>query len=117
MPETQKAELSFRPEDFAKDIAALQAEKGITPTAVEAPKTATVEPTTIVPVSTPTTVEATATPAITAQESTPTPQVEVPEKFKAPDGSLDTSKLEKSTVNAEQALAKYLEKEKELKLS
>lgn len=41
--------------------------------------------------------------------------VTAPEKFKAPDGSLDMSKVEKSTVDAEAALAKYAAKEKELR--
>lgn len=39
----------------------------------------------------------------------------VPEKFKGPDGSLDVSKVEKSTVNAEATLAKYVELEKVLR--
>ena len=39
----------------------------------------------------------------------------VPDKFKAPDGGLDTAKLEKSTVNVNEALEKYLEKERQLR--
>ena len=58
-------------------------------------------------------------PQIEAQPAQPdtkaTATATVPEKFKAEDGSLDTAKLEKSTVDAEAALAKYAAKEKELR--
>jgi len=54
------------------------------------------------------------------QEATPEPSTteeavpEVPEKFQAKDGSVDIAKVEKSTVNAEEALAKYVEIERKL---
>jgi len=58
-------------------------------------------------------------PQIEAQPEQPevkaTAPATVPAKFKAEDGSLDTAKLEKSTVDAESALAKYAAKEKELR--
>jgi len=84
------------------------------PTTVTAQPTQTMPAQTVQPEPTP----ATETPAVTPQPTatdgaTPTP--EVPEKFKTPDGKLDEEKLAKSTFHVDQALAKYLEKEKELK--
>jgi hypothetical protein len=104
--------LSFAPENFADDLAKLAAASGMT---LETPQAD-------IPLTPPNEPE-----QPKAQEMTPEPEapvtktdeatqkVEVPEKFKAPDGSVDTAKLEKSMVNVEQALAQYLEKEKELK--
>ncbi len=89
--------LSFANENFAADMAKLEAEsKG---PAIETPATPTMpeQPVEQAPVTT----EATA--------------VEVPEKFKTPEGKIDTAKVEKSLASAEDVLAKYLEKEKELK--
>lgn len=64
-------------------------------------------------------VQAEVEPQIEAQPAQPdtkgTATATVPDKFKAADGSLDTAKLEKSTVDAEAALAKYAAKEKELR--
>jgi len=88
-------EFTGKPGNIMNDLAALAAE--------QAPQVAPVAPQAEVapqPETTPAQAEAPAT---------------VPEKFKAPDGSLDTAKLEKSTVNVEEALAKYLEKEKQLR--
>lgn len=112
-----KGGLTFRPEDYASDLAKLAAEQGIPP-AVEAPKA---EPTTIVPVQPP---QATVTPEPPATQATaPVTQAEVavPDKFKAPDGTLDMDKLEKSTANAElakanaeQAIAKYQALQKDM---
>ena len=110
----QRAELSFRPEDFAADIAKLAAEANPNPV-VEAPK---VIADTQMPVQpTPIQAPATVTPEPPANQApAPAPQaVAVPEKFKAPDGTLDTAKLEKSTADADKALLTYLAKEKELK--
>lgn len=94
--------LSFRDGDFAADIAKLQAETGMkvetTPESIQ--------------ISQPT---MPAQPEKAAVTETEKAKVEVPEKFKAPDGSVDTEKLNKSLVNVEETLAQYLEKEKELK--
>jgi len=54
-------------------------------------------------------------PVEQAPVTTEATKVEVPEKFKTPDGQIDVAKVEKSYVNAEETLAKYLAKEKELK--
>lgn len=60
-------------------------------------------------------------PVMPQAEVNPQPEITqvapatVPEKFKAPDGSLDTAKLEKSLVNVEEALARYQDKEKQLR--
>lgn len=108
MPETQvvpgaKAELSFNPNDFAADIAKIAAEQGISlNTAVEADVPVVEPPTTPVQPET-----ATVTPEATKPE--------VPVKFQTPEGNIDIAKVEKSTMAADEALAKYLEKEKELK--
>jgi len=52
-------------------------------------------------------------PAAAIPEATKAP--EVPEKFKTPEGEIDIAKVEKSTLDAQVALDKYLAKERELK--
>ncbi len=90
-------DLSFKNEDFAEDMAKLQA-------AVAHPTVKTEE----------------TAPAITpTQETAPVTEQkpvtsEVPEKFKTPDGKVDESKVEKSLINVEDAIAKYTAKQKEL---
>lgn len=92
---------SGRPEDFARDIAMLQAQADKTQTmTVEKPVEVAMEkkepeqPTGQLP--------APATP-------------EIPAKFLDKDGNPDLEKVEKSTRSAEEAIAKYLEKEKVLR--
>lgn len=91
-----KTEFTGKPGNIMADLAALQNELGGTPE-----------------------VQTEVIPQIEVQPAQPqieaTAPVTVPEKFKAEDGSLDTAKLEKSTVDAESALAKYAAKEKELR--
>ena len=104
-----KGGLTFKANDFAQDIQKLAVEQGLPdPYKEEAP------PAVAMPAQPP---QAAVTPTEPAkQETTPEPKVvEVPEKFKTADGKVDEAKLEKSIVNVDQALAKYLEKEKELK--
>ena len=90
--------LSFKNEDFAEDMAKLLAQQ------------TEPAPAAVVPVPPPTTPAQPNQAAVTPEAQTP-----VPEKFRTPDGQLDKVKLEKSTLSAEEALAKYLAKEKELK--
>ncbi len=85
-------EFSGKPNDLMADLNLLAKEQGIE---TAPPKAEVTQP------------ETTATAPVIAPE--------VPEKFKAPDGSLDAAKLEKSTVDADAAIAKYLAKEKELR--
>ena len=99
----EAAPLSFENSDFAADIAKLAAAQGI---ATEQKDPVVTPPETPAQPESP----AAVTPPV---EATKTETV-VPEKFKAPDGSVDTEKLNKSTVNAEEALARYKELEKEL---
>ncbi len=54
-----------------------------------------------------------AEPAQPVQPQAPENPPEVPEKFKNPDGTPNAEKIQQSTVNIEQALARYREKEKE----
>ena len=93
-----KAEFTGTPGNIMADLAALQQELAPAP----APE-----------------VQAEVVTPIEVQPEQPeikgTAPATVPEKFKAEDGSLDTAKLEKSTVDAETALAKYAAKEKELR--
>ncbi len=95
--EVPAKDLSFKNEDFAQDMEKLQ-------TAVATPEVKTEE----------------TTPAITPTQDTTTEPTqkpvssEVPEKFKTPDGKVDESKVEKSLVNVEEAIAKYTAKQKEL---
>ena len=96
--------LSFKPEDFANDMAKLAAES-------DTPTTPTAD--TPAPIA-----EVAPTPPVQPEKATATPEatkVEVPEKFQKPDGSIDTEKLAKSTLSAEEALNKYLTMEKDLK--
>ena len=83
-------EFSGKPGDLMADLALLAKEQGPAPT----PQAEVTKE----------------TPAITA-----TAPVTVPEKLKKEDGSLDTEKLAKVTIDAEAALEKYLAKEKELR--
>lgn len=96
------AEPTYQPGNFQADIAAIAAKEA----AKEAAKTAPIVPApqAEVPKVQP---ETTATAPVIAPE--------VPEKFKAEDGSLDTVKLEKSTADGKAALDKYLAMEKELR--
>ena len=80
--------------NFTADMAALKAE---------------LEPSPVVPVVQTETIQPATTETATA------PETVVPDKFKAADGSLDASKVEKSTVDAEAALAKYTALEKVLR--
>jgi len=99
--------LSFAPENFAEDIAKLAASQesaapqevplNTPPDKPEQPQTEK------------------APEAAPATDTEATQKVEVPEKFKTADGQVDTVKVEKSLASAEQMLAQYLEKEKELK--
>lgn len=91
-------EFTGKPGNIMNDLAALAREQAV----VEAPAAPQAQ--------------VTPQPEITAPVTTETaPPVTVPDKFKAPDGSLDTAKLDKSTVHVEDALAKYAEKERELR--
>jgi hypothetical protein len=103
IPQTNTANLSFRDGDFAADMEKLAASQTMT---VEVPT----EP--IQLGQTPTMPAQPETAAVTETEKAKT---EVPEKFKTADGEVDTEKLNKSITNVDEALAKYLEKEKELK--
>lgn len=84
-------EFSGKPGDLMADLALLQAQQNPQPTASETP---TVEP----------------------EQPATAPATPVPEKFKAPDGSIDEAKVQKSTLAAEDALQKYLEKERQLRM-
>lgn len=90
--------LTLTNDTFAEDMAKLEAEAK-----------AKAEPVTTEP---PTMPEQPVEQAPVTPEATKT---EVPEKFKTPDGKIDEAKLEKSLVNAEETLAKYLTLEKQLK--
>ena len=115
MPASKPSELSFSPENFASDIEKLRAQMAPAPVKTETAAPAAVAAPQEAPVvtSTPNTPAQPATPAATTEQAAKTP--EVPEKFKNPDGTLNTEKLEKSTVNAQEALDKYITLEKELK--
>ena len=91
------AEFSGKPGDLMADLAALKAEQTPAPV-VEAP-VAVVEP------------EVTKEP----EQSATTPATPVPAKFKDAEGKPDQAKIEKSLFNAEQALAKYAEIEKQMR--
>lgn len=88
-------EFTGAPGNLANDLAALQAELAPAP---------------VVPESVPVQAEVQTQP-----ETTDKAPATVPEKFKAPDGSLDQAKLEKSTIHVEEALAKFAAKERELR--
>jgi hypothetical protein len=113
--------LSFKNEDFAADMARLAAEQGVAnPLEVKAEAPAPVA-VTMPKADAPAQPEAPAavTPEATAKAETAqkaeAPVVATPDKFKTPDGQLDTAKVLKSTIEADKALAIYLAKEKELK--
>ncbi len=92
------------PAGLAAEVAAFAKETG----------QAFINPMTQTPEQTPIEVNTEPTPA-PATPTEPAAQAEVPEKFKTPDGQTDLAKVEKSTINAESAIAKYLEKERELR--
>lgn len=103
-------QFSGAPGDLYADLALLAKEKGEVAPAASSPETVS-DSAASVPEKTK--VEH-PRPDVT-DKATATGDVKVPEKFQAPDGSLDSAKLEKSTINAEEALAKYAEKEKALR--
>lgn len=87
------AEFSGKPGDLEKDLALLAKEQeAAAPASPEASQVAQNQP-----------------------EITATAPVTVPEKFKDENGQPDAARIEKSTVDAEVALAKYLEKERALR--
>lgn len=92
---TPVAEFSGKPGDFQADLAALRKEMNPVPAA----PVAVVEP---VQTKEP-------------EQSATTPATPVPEKFKDAEGNPDQAKIEKSLFNAEQALAKYAEIEKQMR--
>ena len=91
-------EFTGKPGNFAADMAALQAELAPAPVAPVVPEAAPVQ------------AEVTPQPEITDKAP-----ATVPEKFKAPDGSLDKAKLDKSAAAADMTLERYLEKERVLR--
>lgn len=97
--------VSLEPTDFKSEIAKIAAEQGLI---INAEGDA-------VPKDTPPTpapqASAQPVPPLAAEQ----PPVQVPEKFQAPDGTADLAKIEKSTLSAEAAIAKYREKETELR--
>lgn len=96
--------LSFKVEDFAADMAKLAGNTmQVTPATPDTPITTEAKP------SAPTQPQGA---VVTNEEKA---EVVVPEKFKTNDGKVDEEKLNKSLTNVEEALHKYLEKEKELK--
>jgi hypothetical protein len=100
-------DLSFKNSDFAADMAKLAEKAGqsMTPSV----------PPLAVPM-TPPSVPVQPEKATVIPEATKAPEaVAVPEKFQTPDGKIDVQKVEQSTLNAQEALDKYLAKEKELK--
>lgn len=105
---TPPAPLSFKDNDFAADIAKI---------AAQSQQAVVVPPQEVLPVipPPPTPAQPEAPAATTPQAEATKEEVVVPEKFKTPDGGVDAEKLAKSTLNVDEALAKYLEKEKELK--
>jgi len=93
--------LSLKDGDFASDIAKLKSEMKLE------------EPTEVNQISQPTTPAQPEQAAVTETEQA---KVEVPEKFVNKEtGNVDMDKVAKSTLSAEEALAKYLTVEKELK--
>lgn len=101
-PVTQPAnntppQFSGKPQDFEKDMALLAQQQGMTVAPPEAPAL-NPEPQTGQP------------DQPQAQEPQP---VEVPDKFKKPDGSVDTDKLDKSTQNLAEKLAKFRQMERD----
>jgi hypothetical protein len=93
------ADLSFKSGDLMSDLAKLAAEQGtVAPAAVQAPPVVPEIPRTVEP-----------------EQSATTPATPVPVKFLNPDGTVNEEKVAKSTVNAEEALAKYAEIERQLR--
>ena len=90
---------SGKPEDFQRDLALLakeQAGQPLEPTQTEPPK------------------ETPAQPEQPQATATPPQEPQIPEKFKNADGSVSVERIEKSTVNAQEAYEKYRQKEIEL---
>lgn len=103
-------EISTDPRDFQKEIQKIAEEKGgklVDGKFVPNPPDGTQVPE---PQAAPKPEDSTSQPQAGAQ-----PEVKVPEKFLGKDGQIDQEKLQKSTVNAEEAIKKYLEKERELR--
>lgn len=100
---------SGKPEDFARDMALLKA--GKPPAPATEPVPVVPEPPPAQPDGQP---QAAATTVPAPEPAAPTPAA-IPEKFMTPDGKLDEGKLAKSTVNAEEALARYRVLETELR--
>ena len=92
-PVSQPPAFTGEPGNFQKDMAALAAEASVSEVVAAAPTNE-------------------APPEITESATAP---VTVPDKFKDAEGNLDQAKLEKSTQDAQAALAKYLTTEKELR--
>lgn len=88
--ETTPQEFSGKPGDLMADLALLNAQQN--PPQVQ--ETPTVEP----------------------EQPATAPVTPVPEKFKTPEGEIDEAKVHKSTMAAEEALQKYLEKERQLRM-
>lgn len=103
---TDKTDLSFKAEDFAADIEKLKNTMTVDKPTASAPITPPTTPTQPEP-------EVKVEAVVTKQDEAT--KIEVPEKFKTADGSVDTEKLSKSITNVDEALASYLAKEKELK--
>lgn len=107
--------LSFDPANFAADIAKIAASKGITLEGGKVVEQPVVETAVITPPTPPEQPEPEVQAPVTPKAEATKAEVSVPDKFKAPDGGIDAEKLNKSIVNVDEALAKYLEKERELK--
>lgn len=91
-PPPVATEFSGKPGNLMADLAALRAEQNPAPVAVLEP-VVTPEP----------------------EQSATTPATPVPAKFQDAEGKVDQAKVEKSLFNAEQALAKYQEIEKQMR--
>ena len=106
-PLTQVAvpDVSLNPSNFQAEIAKIAAEQGLK-----------IENGNAVPIAAPETIRPVqAAPAPVQQTVTPAQPAQVPEKFQTPDGQVDLQKVQKSTVNAEEALQRYLTLERELR--
>lgn len=99
---SQIPDVSLNPRDFQREIQKIAEEKGMEIKDGQA-------------VTKPAPVPIQEAPTQSVADRPQTDGQPIPDKFKMPDGQLDTAKLEKSAVNAEQTLAKYLEKEAELR--
>ena len=96
------AELSFKPGNLMADLELLRQEMGTAET-VTAPPQAVQVPTKTEPVTK------------EPEQSATTPATPIPDKFKNPDGTVNQEKIEKSTLNAEEAYAKFAEIEKKMR--